>query len=77
MAASLGANIAANATQNMSAIASIASGIPLACFDNIANGPNPNTLITAISSMDLGNMGPFRKNYIASKVIKIFFFKSI
>ena len=41
----------------------------MACFDTIA-ASNPTSLINSISSMDIDNMDPFRKNYIASKVNK-------
>ena len=42
----------------------------MACFDTIA-ASNPTSLINSISSMDIGNMDPFRKNYIAAKVKRI------
>ena len=71
MAKSLGANILSNSTTNMSTIASIASGIPLACFDTVASS-NPSSIINSISSMDLVNMDAFRKNYIALKVFIVF-----
>lgn len=62
MAMSLGKNIPAN--QPIDEIASIASAVPLSCFNNT----NPNTLCNLISSMDIDNMSPFKKAFIVSKV---------
>ncbi len=62
MAMSLGKNIPAN--QPIDEIASIASALPLSCFNNT----NPNTLCNLISSMYTDNMCPFKKAFIVSKV---------
>ena len=64
MAKSLGANIPAN--QPLDTIPTVASSVPLSCFNNT----NPATLANLIGSMDLGNMSPFRKGFMASKVIQ-------
>jgi hypothetical protein len=63
MAKSLGQNIPANT--NVTGIASIASGIPLACFDNA----QPNDLLNSLPGMDLSNMSPQRQNYIGKKIV--------
>jgi len=63
MAKSLGQNIPAGTP--LTNIASIASAVPLSCF----NSTPPGTLVNLVSSMDLGNMDSFKKGFIASKVI--------
>jgi len=64
MAQSLGKNIPPN--QPLNNIASIASAVPLSCFNNT----NPGTLCNLISSMDTENMSPFKKAFIGAKVFK-------
>ncbi len=64
MAKSLGQNIPPNAPLNN--IAGIASSVPLSCFNNTS----PGQLANLIGSMDLSNMDPMKKGFIASKVIK-------
>lgn len=62
MAKSLGAKIPI--TENVASIASIASSIPLQCF----NITSPATLASLVNKMDLDNMDPFRKGFIAFQV---------
>jgi hypothetical protein len=62
MAISIGALIASN--QPLDQIASIASSVPLICFNNT----NSATLCNLIGTMDTNNMSPSRKAYIGSKV---------
>ena len=62
MAKSLGANI--SPTQDISSIASIASAVPLECLRNT----DPSKLSDLISTMDVANMDPFRKGFIAARV---------
>ena len=62
MAKSLGKNIAP--TEPLNDIASIASGVPLSCFNNT----DPSTLAGLVSKMDLSNMNGFRKGFIAAKI---------
>lgn len=62
MAKSLGANIPL--TSSVSSLASIASSIPLECFNNTS----PDNLVSLVGSMDLDNMDPFRKGFIASQI---------
>ena len=64
MAKSLGQNIPANTP--LTGIASIASSVPLSCFSSTS----PGTLASLAGSMDLLNMDPFKKGFIATKVIK-------
>lgn len=65
MAKSLGANIPANTSVND--VLSIASSVPLECFDNA----KPADLISNLEKMDTDNMDSFRKSFIAKKVTKI------
>ena len=67
MAKSLGANIPV--TQSVDSVASIASSIPLECFNNTSN----EKLASLVRSMDLNNMDPFRKGFIANQVFSISF----
>lgn len=62
MAKSLGANI--SPSQDISSIASIASAVPLECLRNT----DPSKLSDLISTMDVANMDPFRKGFIAARV---------
>lgn len=62
MAKNLGANIPK--TAKISDVISIASAVPLECFNN----SSPDDLVNSISKMDTGNMDSFRKSFIANKV---------
>ena len=64
MAKSLGSNIAEGTP--LDNIARIASAVPLSCFNNTS----PAQLAKLVGSMDLENMSPMKKGFIASKVIK-------
>ena len=64
MAKNLGANIPK--TAKIADVISIASAIPLECFNN----SSPADLVSAISDMDTENMDTFRKSFIANKIIK-------
>ena len=63
MAKSLGQNIPPNTP--LTNIAGIASSVPISCF----NSTSPEQLANLVGSMDLENMGPMKKGFIASKVI--------
>ncbi len=65
MARGLGAKIPANTDPIQ--VLSIASAIPLECFNNA----KPVDLLNNLEKMDLANMNSLRKSYIASKVMKI------
>lgn len=65
MAMNLGRNIPKDQTLN--GIATIASGVPIECFNNTA----PTDLVKLIGSMDVDNMNPNRKNFIAAKVFVV------
>ena len=62
MAKSLGQNIPPNTP--LTNIAGIASSVPMSCFNNTS----PAQLANLVSSMDLINMSPMKKGFIASKV---------
>lgn len=62
MAKNLGARIPKNAS--VLDVLSVASAIPLECFNNTS----PSDLVNNLDQMDTANMDPFRKNYIANKV---------
>ena len=62
MAMNLGKNIPK--TENLNGIASIASGVPLECFNNT----NASDLVNLLGSMDIDNMSPNRKSFIGAKV---------
>jgi len=66
MAKSLGQNIPANTP--LTNIAGIASSVPMSCFNNTS----PGQLANLVGTMDLENMDPMKKGFIASKVIKRF-----
>ena len=51
-------------TANAKDLMSIASSIPLQCFNNTL----PSDLVNNLAQMDLGNMDSFRKTFIADKV---------
>lgn len=63
MAKSLGANIPVSAS--VTEVLSIASSIPLECFNNT----KPSDLVSSLEKMDTDNMDSFRKSFIANKVI--------
>jgi hypothetical protein len=64
MAKSLGSNIAEGTP--LDNIAAIASAVPLSCFSSTS----PAQLANLVGTMDLENMTPLKKGFIASKVIK-------
>ncbi len=63
MAESLAANVPTNA--KVTDVFSIASSIPLECFNNTA----PSDLVNILAKMDVSNMNGFRKSFIANKVV--------
>ena len=68
MAKSLGSNIAEGTP--LDNIAGIASSVPMSCFNNTS----PAQLANLVGSMDLENMSPIKKGFIAARVINKFYF---
>lgn len=67
MAKSLAANIPKNT--KVSDVLSVASSIPLECFNN----SSPSELVSVLGKMDVENMDSFRKSFIANKVNRRFY----